>query len=257
MEYFVICLTAFFISGISLFSGFGLGTVLMPAFAVFFPLYIAIPLTAIVHFFNDVLKVVLLGRHADKKVVLQFGIPAIFTAIVGARALFWLAKIKPLAIYRFLNHDFNIMPVKLAIAVLMIVFALLELIPELEKISFERKYLPLGGALSGFLGGFSGHQGALRSAFLLKCGLSKESFIATGAVISCIVDMSRIFVYSTNFSLLISNEKITLLIAAITSAFLGAFLGNRLLKKITMRAIRLLIAIMLFAIAICLGSGIL
>ena len=45
-------------------------------------------------------------------------------------------------------------------------------------------FLAAGGLLSGFLGGLSGHQGALRSAFLIKCGLSKEVFIASGVVIA-------------------------------------------------------------------------
>jgi hypothetical protein len=35
-------------SGLTLFSGFGLGTVLMPAFAVFFPVPTAIAATAVV-----------------------------------------------------------------------------------------------------------------------------------------------------------------------------------------------------------------
>lgn len=35
MEYLVICLTSLGISGLTLFSGFGLGTVLMPAMAIF------------------------------------------------------------------------------------------------------------------------------------------------------------------------------------------------------------------------------
>ena len=68
-------------------------------------------------------------------------------------------------------------------------FALLELVPSLEaRIKFDKKYLPLGGALSGFFGGISGHQGALRSAVLLKCGLEKEAFIATGVVCAVVVD---------------------------------------------------------------------
>lgn len=35
MEYLVICLTSLGISGLTLFSGFSLGTVLMPAMAIF------------------------------------------------------------------------------------------------------------------------------------------------------------------------------------------------------------------------------
>ena len=37
MEYLVVCTVALVVSGLTLFSGFGLGTVLMPALALFFP----------------------------------------------------------------------------------------------------------------------------------------------------------------------------------------------------------------------------
>jgi hypothetical protein len=39
------------------------------------------------------------------------------------------------------------------------------------------------------------------------------------------------------------------------SAFIGAWLGNRLLKKVTLRMVQLLVAAMLLAIAGALGSG--
>jgi hypothetical protein len=51
-------------------------------------------------------------------------------------------------------------------ALLMMVFALFELLPSLRKLTFSNRHLVIGGLLSGFFGGFSGHQGALRSAFL-------------------------------------------------------------------------------------------
>jgi hypothetical protein len=47
MEYLVVCAVAVLISAMTLFSGFGLGTVLMPAFALFFPVPVAIAATAI------------------------------------------------------------------------------------------------------------------------------------------------------------------------------------------------------------------
>lgn len=42
LKYVLITLIALVVSGLTLFSGFGLGTVLMPAFAVFFPVPTAI-----------------------------------------------------------------------------------------------------------------------------------------------------------------------------------------------------------------------
>ncbi len=255
MEYLFICTAAFITSGLTLFSGFGLGTLLMPVFAIFFPIDVAVALTAVVHLFNNLFKLILLGKHTDKLALLQFGIPAILAAFLGAWALLWLSDLKPLVHYQLMGHDFQVAPVKLIVAILMVFFALFELVPKFEKISFERKYLPLGGILSGFFGGLSGHQGALRSAFLIKCGLTKESFIATGVVIACLVDVTRISVYSSHFSLASSGNNV-LLLAAIVSAFLGAFIGNRLMKKVTMRTIQIIVAIMLFGIAGALGTGV-
>ena len=256
MEYLVICLAALIASGLTLFSGFGLGTLLMPVFALFFPVDVAVALTAIVHFLNNLFKLALLGRHADKTVVVKFGVPAVVTAFLGAGLLLLLSGLDPLFAYRLFGHEMQVLPVKAVIAVLMILFALIELTPKLEKISFDGRYLPLGGALSGFFGGLSGNQGALRSAFLVRSGLSKESFIATGVVIACLVDMTRISVYASHFSMAGNLENAPLLIAATGSAFLGAFIGNRLMKKVTMRSVQALVAVMLFGIAVGLGLGI-
>ncbi|MBM4176714.1 MAG: sulfite exporter TauE/SafE family protein [Ignavibacteria bacterium] len=255
MEYIIICLAALLTSGLTLFSGFGLGTLLMPVFAVFFPIDLAIGMTAIVHFLNNIFKLYLLGRHADKSVVLRFGIPAIVTALIGAQVLILLSGIEPLFEYDLFSKALIVTPVKFVIAVLMIVFALFEIIPTLDKFSVEKKYLPLGGMLSGFFGGLSGHQGALRSAFLVRCGLTKESFIATGVVIACLVDVSRLLVYTSHFTSEGLSTNLYLLIAATLSAFLGAFIGNKLVKKVTMKGIQAVVSIMLFAIAVGLGSG--
>jgi len=77
----------------------------------------------------------------------------------------------------------------------MLVFASFELLPKLRNLKFDRKYLPLGGVLSGFFGGLSGHQGALRSAFLVKVGISTQAFVGTNAVIGFMVDAVRIVTY--------------------------------------------------------------
>ena len=84
MDYFIICLVAFLTSILTFFSGFGLGTILMPVFALFFPTELAIALTGVVHFFNNIFKLFLVGNKADKSVLIRFGIPAIIAAFLGA-----------------------------------------------------------------------------------------------------------------------------------------------------------------------------
>ena len=255
MEYFIVFFAALAASGLTLFSGFGLGTLLMPVFVLFFPIEAAIAVTAVVHFLNNLFKLALLGKHADKDVVLKFGLPAILAAFAGAGLLLMLTDLKPLFSYQLGDDVFFVSPVKLVISLLMFVFAIYELLP-VRNMSFDRKYLPLGGLLSGFFGGLSGHQGALRSAFLLKCNLTKEAFIASGVVIACLIDTSRLFIYSSRFSMPLTGENIALLSIATLSAFAGAYLGNKLLKKVTMKLVRVLVSIMLFMIALGLGMGI-
>ena len=109
--------------------------------------------------------------------------------------------------------------------------------------------------MSGFFGGLSGNQGALRSPFLLKAGLSRDGYIATGVVIACLVDVTRLSVYGPHFFRAGGGENLPLIAAATVSAFLGAFIGSLLMNKVTMRAIQILVAIMLLAIAAGLGLG--
>lgn len=257
MIYLVICTVALLASSLTFFSGFGLGTLLLPAFALFFPIEQAVALTAIVHFLNGLFKLGLVGRHADRQIVLRFGVPAILASFAGAWVLIWLSGIEPLLTYTLFGRIFHVMPVKLVVGLLLLLFVLAEIIPQLRKISFGTQYLPLGGVLSGFFGGLSGMQGALRSAFLAKAGLSKEVFVATGVVVACLIDVSRLGVYSG----LLLNEgaqlDYALLSAAVLSAFVGAILGNRFLKKITMHGIQQILAVMLFFVAVGLACGIL
>lgn len=255
MDTMLLCLTAFLAAGVTLFSGFGLGTLLMPMFALFFPIQSAIAVTAIVHFLNNLLKLMLLGRYADRQVVLRFGVPAILASFFGAWVLGRLSDLPPLMHYRIFSHEFQIIPVKAAVATLLIVFTLLELTLKEGTLSFDKQYIPLGGILSGFFGGLSGHQGALRSAFLIKCGLSKESFLGSGIVIACLVDIARLTVYGTALPSLTDDGHLGLLLAVIASAFGGTWVGNQLAHNVTIRTIQVLVSIMVFGIAVVLGVG--
>lgn len=255
MEFFVVGLCAFLTSGLTLFSGFGLGTLLLPAFAFFFPLNIAVALTAIVHFLNNLFKLMLVGKNADKSVVLKFGLPALAASFLGAHVLVKLADLPALFSYGCFGRMFHVMPLNLVMAFLLIFFAFFEVLPRFKNPVYDRKYLPLGGLLSGFFGGLAGHQGALRSAFLIRSGLTKEGYIATGVIIACLVDASRLSVYASHFSTLAWREHGTLLVAATLSAFAGAYLGSRLVRKTTLQAIQTLVAALLFVTAVGIGAG--
>ncbi len=255
MEFVIIPFVALLAATLSLFSGFGLGTVLMPAFALFFPVGLAVALSAVVHMLNNLFKLALMGRYADRDVTLRFGVPAIIAAFCGAALLVWVSKLPVLTSYQLGNQTFEITGVKLVVAVIMITFALIEVLPQFQRLEFDRRFLPLGGLISGFFGGLTGHQGAMRAAFLIRAGLTKEAFIATGVVIAFLVDLTRISVYATNFSVIGFQQNRLMLLLATLAAFTGSFVGARLVKKVTLRTIQLLVAVMLVGIAIMMGLG--
>ncbi len=255
MEIVIISIVALVTSLLTFFSGFGLGTLLMPVFAIFFPLDQAIAMTGVVHFSNNIFKGTLVWKNTDKEVLLKFGIPAIIASFAGAWLLLSITHLPVLETYTIGSRSFSITPVKLIISVLLLFFAITELLPFFEKLSFSKKKLVLGGILSGFFGGLTGIQGALRSAFLIKAGLSKESYIATGVMIACVVDITRLSVYASNFVTSGIAQNLTVLIIATLAAIAGAILGNRLLKKVTISTVKYIVAIMLIFISFALGSG--
>lgn len=256
MEYILIPIVALLASALTFFSGFGLGTLLLPAFALFFPVDVAIALTAIVHFLNNAFKLLLVKKQINWKIALRFGLPALLFSFLGAFLLDKITNANILTEYSLNNKVFQVTLMKIIVAFLLIFFALFELIPKLKNLQFPEKYLPIGGVLSGSFGGLSGHQGALRSAFLTKVGLSKEAFIATGVIIACMIDVSRMSVYFTNISKVKDSLNFNLIFVATLAAFIGVYFGNKLVKKITINTIQKIVAFMIILFAVGLGLGI-
>jgi uncharacterized membrane protein YfcA len=98
-------------------------------------------------------------------------------------------------------------------------------------------------------------QGALRSTFLVRAGLSKESFIATGVVVAALVDISRLGVYTRALIREHGQIDYVLLGGAVLAAFAGAAVGNQWLQQITMQAVRRIVTAMLLLVAVGLVAG--
>lgn len=255
MELFIIAFTSFIASLLTFFSGFGLGTLLMPVVAIFFTPAVAIAITAVVHFANNMLKFFLVAKNADTKVLLYFGVPAVIFAFIGAYLLGFLSGIEALYEYMLFDKSFVVTPIKFTIGLLILFFVLLELLPYFSKMAVNKKWLPLGGVLSGFFGGLSGNQGAFRSMFLLKSGLSKENFIATGVVLAVMVDSARMIIYKDSF-LQSSDIEWQMVVVATMAAFLGTVIGNKLLRKVSIEFIRIVVSLLLIIISFGLMSGV-
>lgn len=253
MEYLLIAIVTFFVSFISFYSGFGLGTILMPVIAIFLPLPLAIALTAVIHLFHNLFKTGLLWKAVDWNVATKFGSVALIASIPGALLLKKLSVFAPLKKYSVLGIPAELSILHICIGLLLILFATLEAFPQKN---FKVKNLFIGGALSGFLGGLSGNQGALRSVFLINTNLKKEAFIATNALIAVVVDIARLVVYSLSFQQLFASTIRPLLMIPLAASLGGVLLGMLLLKKITIVLIQRTIIVLLYVLGILLVLGI-
>jgi uncharacterized protein len=254
-----IAVVAALASALTLYSGFGLGTILLPAFALFFPVPVAVAATAVVHLLNNVFKAGLLWRQADWRVVLRFGLSAVPAAMLGAWLLARLGDTPRLFEWSALGRSFGPTGASLAVGLLLI-FALLELQSWFQKLAAPPRLQPLGGLVTSFFGGLTGQQGALRSIFLLRAGLAAKPFIATGVMIAILVDLARLSTYAASFSALGLNPagREALLVGVGTlAAFAGAWAATRHLEKLTITAVRSVVAGLMCLIGLALCAGVL
>src|SRR3546814_10095034 len=107
MDLVIIAIVAALASALTLYSGFGLGTILLPVFALFLPVPLAVAATGVVHLLNNLFKGGLLGRLADWRTVLKFGLPAIPAAVAGAWLLAWLGETERLFSWTGFGRSFG------------------------------------------------------------------------------------------------------------------------------------------------------
>lgn len=255
-EIVILILVSFGASWLTFFCGFGLGTLLTPVFYLLFKdLPLAIAATAVVHFLNNVFKFFLMKKSVDWKIVAPFGIAAIPAAFLGALLLGYLEDYT-LFTYTIGARKLSVNAINLFFGIILICFALIELIPS-WSLAFSKKRLWVGGAISGFFGGLSGHQGALRTAFLIKYNLSKEVFIGTGIVVALLIDVVRSSVYFYNFDFDVFNDKWLLIGVSLLAALVGAITGKIVLKKIKLVTLNYFVSIAMLVFGITLIVGLL
>jgi uncharacterized membrane protein YfcA len=214
---------------------------------------LAVAAVAPVHLFHNLGKFLLLRSHVDRAVLVQFGVPALVAAALGAWGLSGLTDLPELGSWSLFGKTFSICPLKLVIGLSLAVFSAWELFGGGEGI----RGVPLwaGGLASGLLGGLTGHQGAIRSAFFLGKNLPKETFIATGAAVACVVDFTRLAVYVQLFRPLGGSIPWPLIGAGIAGAAVGLWIGRHGLRRISGDGFRKVVGVGLLVFGIALAAG--
>lgn len=214
-----------FASVVTLLAGFGLGTILTPVFIFFYDIKVAVLLVAVVHFFNNLLRLILFREHVDLKIVKKFGVLSICGAFLGAYLQQYLFS--------------EILTVLLGL--LLIFLGVIEFLPGKGEFKLPPQIDFVGSIASGFLGGLLGNQGALRSLYLLNYDLKKEQLVATAALIAVVIDATRIPIYLYSYSNILRNYGVILFVV-VTVAYIGTLIGKQLLERLSLAQFKRTIA---------------
>ncbi len=237
----LICIVAPFVGALAtFFTGFGLNTILVPVFMIYWDAPLAVLMAGIVHLCNNILKVALTARSINWNLFLNFGMPALIFAFIGAQLLNTV-------------KDTLGPQLKPVFGCILCLFALLELFN--WKLPIQGPWaMRLGGGLSGFFGGFSGHQGALRALFLSKLKLEPLVFVATTAVISLLIALTRVSVYFTG-TWFFNYYPNYWMFFGIPAALAGTLVGRKYIQKVNHAKMSAIVGVALFAMGLSLIFG--
>jgi len=176
MSFLIICSVALLASALTFFSGFGLGTLLLPAFALFVPIEQAVGLTAVVHFLNGLFKLTLVGRFADRRVLLRFGLPAIVFAVLGAWLLDQLSDLPVWYSYQVGERTLQVTAIKLVIGILLLYFCLIRMDSGAAQTQFPGTAIAAWWGAQRFLWWPKWHAGRAAFGLLAACRPGQAGF---------------------------------------------------------------------------------
>ena len=212
-------------------TGFGIGSLLTPMFALRVPLKLAVAVVSVPHFIGTAIRFWMLRGKTDRRVLATFGLASAAGGLTGA-----------------LLHARLGSPILSAVfGALLLFVAVMQFTGAADRLRFGGAIALGAGALSGLLGGLVGNQGGIRSAGLLGFEMPKESFVATATAIGLLVDGARMPVY------LATEGRETLQLAlpmsiAIVGVVFGTVAGARVMRRVPERWFRRLVALVLAAL---------
>ena len=175
----------------------------------------AVAIVAVIHGAHNGWKLVVLKEFVDFDAFKRYGIWLVIGAIGGA----------------LLQSQVPQEPLLLIIGIFLVILPILTISEAWTGYRIPDANDRIGGFGSGFMGGLSGHQGALRAMFLKRRLSDKMSYAATASVLALCVDLTRIPVYII-FNETEILENFILLLPLTISALLGVQVGKLFLERL-------------------------
>ena len=219
-------------------SGFGIGSMLTPLFALRLGGVTAVAAVIVPHALATALRAWRLRRSIDWGVVRRFGL---LSATGGLAGSLLFARLGGTTLLRVLGA-------------LLLLTALSVLTGWAERVRLRPAAAWPLGFLSGFFGGVAGNQGGLRAAALLGFGLAPATFVATSTATGLLVDAARAPLYLWRAGDAIAAAWIPVTIAT-AGVVIGTLLGERLLLGLPPAHFRRLVAALVGLLGVWLLAG--
>jgi uncharacterized membrane protein YfcA len=229
----VVLIVAISAGAVASVSGFGIGSLLTPLLAVRVGTKLAVAAVSVPHMAATGLRLGIMRRHVDRRLLWSFGLMSAAGGLVGA-----------------LLHAYADNPVlTIVFGLLLILTGVMGLTGLSDRLRFRGWVAWAAGAVSGALGGLVGNQGGIRSAAMLGFDVPRHAFVATATAVGVIVDCARLPVY-----LATQGEDIAglwpFLLTATAGTIAGTVVGERVLRRVPEKLYRKVVAALLLALGV-------
>ena len=228
---------------IAAISGFGIGSLLTPLFALRMDTKLAVAAVSLPHLVATAARLYSLRRQIDRSVFFHFGVLSAVGGLCGALLHAYAGS-------RALTFVFGC---------LLLLAGGSGLTRLMERLKFGKRAAWIAGTLSGLFGGLVGNQGGIRSAALLGFQIPKEAYVGTATAIALIVDGARMPVYFATQWEAIRSVSYWVMIA-VAGVLIGTYGGVRVLRMISERAFRVSVSLLITTLGVYMllkGTGVL
>ena len=228
-EIIYISLLTLLASIIGTLAGFGISTVMVPLLLIILPLPQTLLLVGIIHWFNDIWKILLFREGIRWKLFLAFGLPGIFTSFLGSSLFLRISR-------EILSRT---------LGVFLIAYVLLIVFNRTFKLSQRLSVAVSGGALTGFFAGIFGIGGEINAVALSAFNLEKAVYVTTAGAISFMIDSTRIATYVRG-GIGLEPAILAGFLIFIPLSLIGVMIGKRGIEKIPQEKFRNFVAVFIF-----------
>lgn len=228
-EVVYIALLTLLASLIGTMAGFGISTIMVPVLLIILPLPQTLLLVGIVHWFNDIWKMLLFRNGIRWKLLLAFGLPGIFTSFLGSSLSLRISR-------EILSR---------ALGVFLIAYVIFIIFNRTFKLSQKLSVAISGGILTGFFAGIFGIGGEINAVALSAFNLEKAVYVATAGAIAFMIDSTRIATYIQGGTRL-DPVLVSGFLIFIPVSLIGAMIGKIGIEKIPQEKFRNFVAVFIF-----------